>query len=94
MFIKTTYQLFPLSRTLRLVRTASISVLLSIALAQNTSAQWVSQGPGPNTEGQVEGITQRPVVCGHDLRWRSQWWHLEDDHCDRGNSHLDRAARS
>jgi hypothetical protein len=62
MFIKTTYQLFPLSRTLRLVRTASISVLLSIALAQNTSAQWVSQGPGPNTEGQVEGITQRPVV--------------------------------
>ena len=30
-----------------------------IAQAQRT---WVEQGPGPNTQGQVEGITQRPVV--------------------------------
>src|SRR5689334_19998686 len=61
MFTKATYHLPP-SRTLRLVRTASIGLLLLTGLAQDTRAQWVSQGPGPNTQGQVEGISQRPVV--------------------------------
>jgi len=54
MFTKATYHLFPPSRTHRLVRAAPIGVLLLIALAQNTPAQRVSQGSGPNTQGQVE----------------------------------------
>lgn len=29
--------------------------------ASTLSAQWVQQGPGPSTEGQVEGITDRPI---------------------------------
>ena len=61
MFTRATYRLFPLSRTL-LLRITSIAVLLLIALAEDAPAQWVEQGPGPNTQGQVEGISQKPVV--------------------------------
>jgi len=40
----------------------SAIVLFAVAKTVNTQQTWVQQGPGANTLGQVEGITQRPVV--------------------------------
>lgn len=64
MFTKATYFLFSLTRKLRHVSITFVALLLLIALAKNAPAQrvWVEQGPGPNTQGQVEGIPQKPVV--------------------------------
>lgn len=64
MFTKTTYLLFSLTRKLPHVRITCVAVLLIIASAKNAPAQrvWVEQGPSPNTQGQVEGIPQKPVV--------------------------------
>src|SRR5215212_416723 len=64
MFINATHFYFPLRRNPPLIWITCFSVLLLITVAQSTHAQrtWVEQGPGPNTQGQVEGISQRPVV--------------------------------
>src|SRR5215213_2969251 len=64
MFINATHFYFPLRRNPPLIGITCFSVLLLITVAQSTHAQrtWVEQGPGPNTQGQVEGISQRPVV--------------------------------
>ncbi|MGH7713958.1 MAG: VWA domain-containing protein [Gemmatimonadaceae bacterium] len=45
-------------------RTLAALLLLTITLAAPGRAQrvWLQQGPGPNTVGQVEGITDREVV--------------------------------
>lgn len=45
-------------------RTLAVAVAFAISLAQPASAQrvWLQQGPGPNTVGQVEGITNGEVV--------------------------------
>lgn len=62
MCTKATHCLCSLRRGLLCIKTTFIGVLFLIALAENADAQWVEQGPGPNTQGQVEGIPQRPVV--------------------------------
>ena len=64
MFTKATHPFVSLRRSLPHVGITSLAVLLLIALVEPASAQrvWVEQGPGPNTQGQVEGIAQRPVV--------------------------------
>lgn len=64
MFTNATHPFFSLRRSLPHVGITSLAVLLLIALVENAPAQrvWVEQGPGPNTQGQVEGISQRPVV--------------------------------
>ncbi|HSE15603.1 MAG TPA: VWA domain-containing protein [Pyrinomonadaceae bacterium] len=64
MFIDDTHRFFTLGRSLPLIASTCLGVLLLIAAAKSANAQrtWVEQGPGPNTQGQVEGISQRPVV--------------------------------
>jgi len=42
-------------------KTKAILILLFI-IAPFTSAQWIPHGPGSNTKGQVENITDREVI--------------------------------
>lgn len=39
-----------------------VCLVVLLVIVENATGQWVQQGPGPNTNGQVEGITNRPVV--------------------------------
>jgi hypothetical protein len=41
---------------------AALVLLLSLLAPPGVRAQWVEHGPGPNTQGQVEGIADREVV--------------------------------
>ena len=43
---------------MRIPFTLAVSLFAAVAQAQ----VWVQQGPGPNTGGQVEGITNKKVV--------------------------------
>src|SRR4051812_6696230 len=45
------------------VRSGFMALCIAASSAGTAPAQtWVDQGPGPNTVGQVENITDRPVV--------------------------------
>src|SRR5437773_6436579 len=45
------------------IRSVALGVLLiGTATSANAQRVWVQHGPRPNTQGQVEGIADRPVV--------------------------------
>lgn len=51
------------SFTIRILRCMGMILISVFVLLNSTQAQtWVQQGPGVSTEGQVEGIVQKPVV--------------------------------
>ena len=81
--------------------------VFSFAASNSARAQrvWLQQGPGPNTVGQVEGITNREVVgaikrvaltptdSNIALCRRGERWHLAHRQRDGGGPHLDAADR-
>src|ERR1041384_2171723 len=50
--------------SLRRITAIFMSVLMGLTLVVSSQAQctWAQQGPGVTTKGQVEGITEKPVV--------------------------------